>query len=106
MVNSRTLEVSIGAIIKDPEMLRLVHNCIKICKHAAYKTQQICDKVILENSGMIIFAPDCYKDQNMCNIAVDKYAHALGSVPNCYKTPKLCNKAVSTYPSLIQFIPD
>ena len=33
-----------------------------------YKTQQICDKVILKIGGMLMFITDCYKDQNMCKI--------------------------------------
>ena len=33
----RTLKISIGAIIKDPGMLRLVHKHVKMCKHAAKK---------------------------------------------------------------------
>ena len=40
MVDSKTLKVSIGAIIKDTEMLRLVPDHLKnkkMCKHAAKK---------------------------------------------------------------------
>ena len=37
----------------------------------------MCDKVILKNSGTLMFAPDCYKNQKRCNKAVDNYAHAL-----------------------------
>ena len=27
-----------------------------------FKTQEMCDKVILENGGMLKFIPDCYKN--------------------------------------------
>ena len=77
-----------------------------MCKHAAkklqffktfftgrYKTQQMCEKFVLENGGMLIFIPDCYKDQRICNKPVDNYAHALGSVPNWYKTQKNVRKS-------------
>ena len=50
------------------------------CKHAVkkvsyllryipyqYKTQQICDKAILENGGTLKSAPYSYKNQEMCN---------------------------------------
>ena len=35
-----------------------------------YKTQQRCDKAILENGGTLKSVPDCYKNQEMCNKAV------------------------------------
>ena len=72
-----------------------------------YKTQTMCDKVIPENGGMLMFIRDCYKGPKICNKDVDNCAHVLGSVPHCYKTPKkMCNTAVSTYLSAIQFVPD
>ena len=70
----------------------------------------MCDKVIIENGGMLMFTSDCYKDNNcyccLCNKAVDDYAHVLGSVPDCYKIQKMCNKAASTFPFIIKFAPD
>ena len=41
------------------------------------ETQEMCDKVILENGGMIMFVCDYYKNQKMINKAVDNYALAL-----------------------------
>ena len=35
-----------------------------------YKTQQICDQAILENTEIIKSVPDCYKNQQMCDKAV------------------------------------
>ena len=61
----------------------------------------MCDKVILENGGMLMFIPDHYKDQNICNKVVDKYSHALKSVSDCYKTQKMCDKGFSTHPSTV-----
>ena len=37
---------------------------------AQYKTQQMCDKTILENGSALKFVPDWYKNQEMCNKAV------------------------------------
>ena len=71
-----------------------------------YKTQQVCDKAILENGGTLKSVPDCYKNQEMCNKAVDDYPHALEFGLECYKTQKMCDKAVSTYPSTIKFVPE
>ena len=43
-----------------------------------YKTQEICDKVILENAVTLKSVPYCYKNQKMCDKAVDNYhAYAL-----------------------------
>ena len=53
-----------------------------------YKTQQICDKAILENGGTLKFLPDCYKIQEMYNKAVDNYPYVLEFVPERYKTQK------------------
>ena len=81
-----------------------------MCKHAAKKlpaeiryvpdqckTQQMRNKAILWNSGMLDPVRDWYKTQEMCDKAVDDYAYALEFVPNCFKTQKMCNKAVNTY---------
>ena len=56
-----------------------------------YKTQQINDKVILENLFLT-----AKKNQQMSNKAVKNYPHALEFVPECYKTHKMCDKAVNT----------
>ena len=53
----------------------------------------MCDNVILENGGTLLFVPNGYKNQEIFNKSVDNYAHALESVPDCYKTQKMCNKA-------------
>ena len=75
-----------------------------MCKHAVeklpyllryvpdqYKTQQMCDKVNLENGETLKSVPYCYKNQEMCNKAVENYPHELEFVPECYKTQKMCD---------------
>ena len=42
-----------------------------------YKTQEIYDKVIAENGGMLKFVPDCYINEQLCNKAVGSYTYAL-----------------------------
>ena len=69
-----------------------------------YKTQRMCDKVVLENGGRLMSIPDHYKGQNM--IDKDYYVHSLGFALDCYKSQKMCDKVVSTYPATIQFVPD
>ena len=64
----------------------------------------MCDKVILENSGMLMFVPNYYKNQKMCNNSVDNYAHALEFVLDCFKIQKMCSKTINTYPSAMQFV--
>ena len=36
-----------------------------------YKNQQMCDKAILENGGILRSVHDCYKNQEMCNKLLD-----------------------------------
>ena len=85
-----------------------------MCKHVAkklpyplrfvpdqYKTQQMCDRTILENGVILKSVPDCYKNQDVCYKAVDNYPHALELFPECFMTQKICDKAVNTYPSTI-----
>ena len=50
------------AVKKLPYLLRYVPD--------QYKTQQMCNKTILENVGTLKSVPDCYKNQEMCNKAV------------------------------------
>ena len=61
------LNMNIGTVMRNPEMLQFVPDHLKtkkLCKHAVkkliyilryvpdqYKTQQMCDKAILENGG-------------------------------------------------------
>ena len=42
-----------------------------------YKTQQMCDKAILENDGTSMSVPECCKNKEMCNKAVGDYPRAL-----------------------------
>ena len=52
-----------------------------------YKTKEIYDKVVLENSWMLGFISDFYKElKKMCDQTVDNYAHALKFVLDCYKS--------------------
>ena len=69
--NDRALKISIETIIKDPEMLEKTKN---MCKNAVKKfsfvikyvpEQVMCDNVILEIGGMLMFIPDCHKDKKM-----------------------------------------
>ena len=89
--NYKTLEIIIGTIIKNSEILKFVPDYLRtkrMCKNAVrkllfvlmcfpdpFKTQGMCDKVILENSGMLRFVPDCYKNKKMCEKAVYNYSH-------------------------------
>ena len=38
---------------------------------AQYKTQEMCDKVILENGRTLMVVLNCYKNERMCNEGVD-----------------------------------
>ena len=47
------------------------------------KTKTMCDKVILQISGMLIFTPRLCKDQKMCDNVDENYVQASGSVLDC-----------------------
>ena len=68
----KSLNINIGTVMKNPEMIKFVPDHLKIKKHAVkklpyplryvpdqYKTQQMCDKAIIENSGTLTSVPDC-----------------------------------------------
>ena len=61
----------------------------------------MCDKVILENGGTLMFVHDFCKNKLKCNKAVDNYAYLLEFLPYSLKTCKMSNKAIDTYPSAI-----
>ena len=56
------------AVKKLPHLLRYIPD--------QYKTQQVCDKAILENGGTLESVPDYYTNQEMCNKVVDNYPYA------------------------------
>ena len=66
-------------------------------------TQEMCDKVILENSGQLKSVPGRYKNLKTRNKAVDNYPHALELAPDWYTTQNICNK---TYPFVLDSFPD
>ena len=105
----KSLNISIGTVMKNLEMLQFVADHLKtktMCKHAVkklpyllryvpdqYKTPQICNKAILENGGTLKSVSNCYKNQEMCNKAVDK-------------TQEMCNEAVNRCFFVFYSIPD
>ena len=109
----KSLNITIGTVMKNRELLKFVTDHLKtkkISKHAVkllpyllryfpsqYRIQQMCDKPILENGEKLKFVPECYKNHKLCNKAIDNYTHALECVPKCYKTQKMCDKAVNRF---------
>ena len=77
----KSLNVNIGIVMKNLGMLKNVPNHLKtkkMCKHGVknlpyllrqvsdiYKTQQICNKAILENSGTLKDVPVCYENREI-----------------------------------------
>ena len=101
-------------------MLKLIPDYLKIkamCKNAVRKlplvtisvsdrckTQEMCDKVILEHGGLLRFISDCCKNQNYK--AADNLSNTLELVTYYSKTQKVCDKAVYACPSLTQLGPE
>ena len=126
----KSVKISIVTVIKNPEMLEFVPDNLKTKKKWCVsmqlkklpflmryapdqcKTQQMCDKAILENSGTLKFLPDCYKNQQLCDKAVDNHPHPLEFVIirichplECYKTQNMCDEVVYTHPSGVKCVP-
>ena len=75
MDNYKSLNINIGTVIKNSEMLKFVFDPLKtkkICKHLVKKlpyllryvpdqckSKQMCDKTILENGGTLKSIPGC-----------------------------------------------
>ena len=57
-----------------------------------YKTQEMCDSVVSEDSFMIVYCSDKYKTQRMCDEAVDKCLAALKFIPAWFLTSKTLQK--------------
>ena len=66
----------------------------------------MCNKVIIENGGVLRFFPDCYKNRKMFDKAVDNYFYALELDPDCYKTQKICDKTVDACPIVFDSVRD
>ena len=97
--NFEFLNVSVGTIIGNPEMLWFVPGHFKTKKMSKdvvkkfpflvkyvpdrYKTKKCVIKLLNENGGMFEFIPDYYKNQLMCDEAVDHYSHPSRFVPDC-----------------------
>ena len=89
----RPLNISIEMLIINPEISKIVLHHLKtkkMCKYAVkklsyliryvsdqHKTEQMCDKVIIENAGTQKSVCDCYKNQEISNKAVGNYPHTL-----------------------------
>ena len=58
-----------NAVKKFPFVIRYVPD--------QYKTQEMCDKVIIENYRTLKYVPDYYNNQNVCDKVVDNYVHVL-----------------------------
>ena len=52
------------------------------------KTQETCERVVLENGGTSKSVSYWYKNQWMSNKAFENYSHTLEFVPECYNTQK------------------
>ena len=70
--------------------------------HDLYKTQEICDRVVSEESFMIIYCPYRYKTQNMCNKAAADCLKALKLIPDWFVTSKMLHSPMMTYSFLMK----
>ena len=72
-----SLNISTGAVMKNPEMLKFISDHLKtrkMCKHAVKKLPHL-----------LRYVPDRYKTQKMCNKAILENGRTLMSLPECCK---------------------
>ena len=60
------------------------------------KTQKICNRVISEDTFMLVYCPNRYKIQRMCDEAVDACLAALKFIPDWFATNKMLEKLDNT----------
>ena len=124
----KSLTISIGTVMKNPEMLKFVPDQ-EMCNKAVdnyphtlrfvpecYKTQVMCDKVVNTYSSTIKFAPECYKTQNIWDKVFNKCFLAFfiflidikikQYVSDQYKTQRMCEKAFDDCLTALKFLPD
>ena len=52
---------------------------------------------------MLSYVPDRYKTQQMCNKAILENGETLKSAPDCWKKQEISNKTVYNYPHPLEF---
>ena len=72
--NYNSSKISIGAVIKNPEILKFVPDYLK--------TKQLCNCAVKKLPFVIRYAPNRYKTLKMCNRAILKNVGTLESVPD------------------------
>ena len=65
-----------------------------------YNTEEMCDKVVLENSGFwrLGFIPYCYKNRNIQKLRAFNY------FPESHKTHNMCDEAVNAFLLTLNFV--
>ena len=97
--NYKSLKISIGEVIKNPEMIRFVPDHLKTKKCVNMQLKIAIRKAFIENGGTLKFLPESYTNQKMYNQVVDNYADALNYVPIVIQLKKMCNEVVDSNPS-------
>ena len=72
----------------------------------SFKTQKICDEVVLHNPYMLGYISDKHKAQEICKKASEKDPSQLTYVSNQYKTQEICIKVVEKTSWELCHVPD
>ena len=72
----KSLNINIGTVMENPEMLELVPDHLKTKQRCNYAVKKLLELPVLKNGGMLEPVPNRDKTQEVCNIAVDNYVHA------------------------------
>ena len=63
-----------------------------VCIPDRNKTQDMCNRVVYEDTLLIVYCPDKYKTQRMCEEAVDDFLATLKLISDLFVTSKMIQK--------------
>ena len=66
------------------------------CISDRYKTEEICDKIISDDSFSLRYLPEQYKAQQLCDETADDFLPTLDVVPDWFVTSKVIKKLFTT----------
>ena len=73
----KSLNITIGTVMRNPEMSKLIPDHLKTKKMCKYAFKKLC--------YLLRYVPDQCKIQHMCDKAILEIGGTLKSVPGCYK---------------------
>ena len=71
-----------------------------------HKTQETCERTILDSQYTFAYVPDQYNTLVIWNKAIEKEPVTLSCVPDDYNTKEMCEVVVLEFPHVLKFVSD